>query len=284
MHFQQKHCCLVLLAFIIAILLNTVTCNGVNTRHQKWSSQDLMPGLINDVVGDDPTKLKELVKYPIPCDTKYECKRRTQFGKKKMKCQICPNQLYIVSSKYYEADKDTEKSPYAEKDKMPGEESDDSNTRGSDDENEESGGTGPASSSSSTAKLSSSSTAASASSGGSGGTASAAPKCQKKEDDQFILPCCIPETNDDGTLKIVPPNTTPEGELQCCGGGSACCRWCSEYVCDDLEKSNEILPQLWWHVCNDKDVDETTSKRFHQDIADRAKPSDQKLLRNGMRL
>ena len=63
-----------------------------------------MPEMVNDVVGNDPSKLAELVKYPIPCDTQFECKRRTQFGKRKMKCQICPNQMYITSSKYYEAD------------------------------------------------------------------------------------------------------------------------------------------------------------------------------------
>jgi hypothetical protein len=262
------------------IFLTNISATNIQ---KKWSSQDLMPEMVNDVVGNDPSKLAELVKYPIPCDTQFECKRRTQFGKRKMKCQICPNQMYITSSKYYEADKDTEKSPYAEKDKMPGEESDESGgaSGGNGNDKDTNNSTGPAS-----ASGESSSSASSSSFASSSGVANTQKKknCQKKEDDQFILPCCVPETNDDNSLKIVPPNTAPTGTLQCCGGGPACCRWCSEYVCDNLETSNEMLPQLWWHVCNDKDIDETTSKRFHQEIADQAKPNNQKLLRNGVRL
>ena len=231
-----------------------------------WSSRDLMPETRNKVADNEET-LQKLVEHPVPCDTKFECKRRTYFGKKKMKCQICPSQLYIVSSKFYEADKDTEKSPYASKDNFPG---DDDGASGP------SGGTGPAASSTSNVT-------SAKPSGPSGGTGSdTSSKCQKKEDDTFILPCCVPETNEDNSLVIVPPNTVPSGGLQCCGGGPACCRWCSEYLCDSLEQSNEVLPGLWWHVCNDKDIEETTSKRFQNDINDKKRPpSLQKLLRDG---
>lgn len=258
--------CRKLVWICIAVFLGSCICQ---VSANAWSSRDLVPETRSDVA-DDTETLKKLVEHPVPCDTKFECKRRTYFGKKKMKCQICPSQLYVVSSKFYEADKDTEKSPYASKDNFPGED---------DGASGPSGGTGPAASSSSNSN--STTTKASGPSGSAGSNPGEKSKCQKKEDDTFVLPCCVPETNEDNTLVIVPPNTEPSGDLQCCGGGPACCRWCSEYLCDSLEQSNEVLPRLWWHVCNDKDVDETTRKRFQNDINDKKRPLLQKLLRDG---
>ena len=49
--------------------------------------------------------------------------------------------------------------------------------------------------------------------------------------------------------------STPKSAV-CCGGGYACCRWCPT-ICDDLERSMEILPKLWWSVCHNFDEFQT---------------------------
>jgi hypothetical protein len=49
--------------------------------------------------------------------------------------------------------------------------------------------------------------------------------------------------------------STPTSAV-CCGGGYACCRWCPT-ICDDLERSMEILPKLWWSVCHNFDEFQT---------------------------
>ena len=49
--------------------------------------------------------------------------------------------------------------------------------------------------------------------------------------------------------------------MNCCGGGSACCRWCPEQLCESLEMSSEKLEPLWWAVCSDTDVSGNPSTR-----------------------
>ena len=62
----------------------------------------------------------------------------------------------------------------------------------------------------------------------------------------------------DGKLRTrLPVDSTPASAV-CCGGGYACCRWCPN-ICDDLERSMEILPKLWWSVCHNFDEWQTAS-------------------------
>jgi len=209
------------------------------------------------------TRYKPDFSLPVPCDTHFECKRRTEFGDIKPKCQICIEQLYLEGSRYYGASEFTEQSPV---DPTPGIDPTDENEEDDDKDNtapNESESDGPAGE-----KPAKGVDKANVPKGSSGSTGPASEECHKPEDDVFILPCCKPES----TGSAVVLREKMAGSLPCCGGGPACCRWCPEYLCDELEHAKEIIPALWWHVCSGSDIEVTTKTRMASEILDQGKP------------
>jgi hypothetical protein len=218
---------------------------------EAWDSRNMMRDRMQSGYKPD-------FSLPVPCDTHFECKRRTEFGDIKPKCQICIEQLYLEGSRYYGASEFTEESPV---DPTPGidpsdekkEDGDKNNAAPTDTEGEGPTGEKPAEG------------VDKASSGSSG---PASEECHRPEDDVFVLPCCKPES----TGSAVVLREKMAGDLPCCGGGPACCRWCPEYLCDGLENAKEMIPALWWHVCSGSDTEVTTKTRMSSDILDEGKP------------
>ena len=101
------------------------------------------------------------------------------------------------------------------------------------------------------------------------------PECGlASEDSDFKMPCCYPCASDTTAgVMIENKEVEPVGESRvrarggrrgahavraragknsakpCCGTAPACCRWCPDTVCEELEKEARGLPELWWGLC-----------------------------------
>jgi hypothetical protein len=203
---------------------------------EKWTSKVQF-----DLSGDEPKLKFSDGKDRLPCDTLYNCKRDIiqHLSKEKntlrnFKCAICRDYLYTENYNLYGEDEKTEKSPFGRDNAVKRQTISRLDykygyVRNRDDRKKPS-----------------------------------PPDCPANveiSDDKFVLPCCQP-LKQNGIIKIIDPNNANDlksvenenEDLPCCGGGPSCCRWCPETLCDSLEKANEVLSKLWWHVCSGSDV------------------------------
>jgi hypothetical protein len=231
----------------VAMILSLSTNVRADSSFLRWNSRDLM-----NVPGD----FKPDFSKPVPCDTVFQCKQKTEFGEKTPACEICLDRLYESGSDHYGSAEFTEKSPYIKVKNSP------SGPEDSEDSKPESDASGPAATDKEDGG-----------SGASGSSGASGPDCDSKiiDEDVFVLPCCKPKKDEGGSFVFHRSN---EGNLPCCGGGPACCRWCPEFLCDELEHSNEQIPTLWWHVCENYDTEYTVKTRLRSEIRELSKPPD----------
>lgn len=199
----------------------------------------------------------------VMCDTPHKCKARNRFGKTKC-CKICPGKLNIPADSRWGLNSNLEKPSNQPHFEMTAREKDLkflADTGRNIDALPDAGPTfGP-------------STSAANRPVESGSVASLALETACNfESDTFVMPCCKPcektmrfppeaivernvdmETQSrDPSQKVVQDGL--EASTPCCGGESACCRWCPEVTCDLLENMDYNVYDLWWALCSGTDT------------------------------